>query len=388
LETIKIAHLTSAHPPLDTRIFYKECRTLAQAGYEVVLIAPHERGEVFEKVRIRVVPKARNRAKRMIRTTWQVFKAAVHERADIYHFHDPELIPMGVLLSLLGKSVLYDAHEDVPKQILSKQWMSPGLRAWVARAVSVVEFVSALAFDGTVAATPAIAKRFPSRKTVSVQNFPPLSTQEWRQQNSYAARPPIIVYAGGISAIRGAREMIRAIKLLPANLNAKLVLAGNFDPEVEADIENLRSSESVEFLGWQSRESVADLFGQARAGLVLFHPVPNHIEAQPNKLFEYMSAGIPVVASDFPLWRDIVAGTGCGLLVDPLDDKAIASAIRWLLENPKKAEVMGMKGMRAVQARFNWNSEGEKLLTLYRTISMRSRSNGRLAIPTEVHKAR
>jgi glycosyltransferase involved in cell wall biosynthesis len=373
---LKVAHLTSVHAPLDTRIFYKECGTLAEAGYEVVLIAPHERDEIFDKVRTRAVPKPKNRADRMTRTAWQILSMALEEEAEIYHFHDPELIPVGLLLRLLGKRVVYDAHEDVPKQILSKHWISPQLRAGLAQAVNIIERLCALSFDGIVAATPAIAKRFPSKKTVFVQNFPIVSSQVSHQFSSYVTRSPIIAYVdGGMTAIRGIKEMVEAMRLVPASLGAKLVLAGSFDPELESEIRNMQTFDGVEFLGWQSPEKVRDLLGEARAGLVLYHPVPNHVEAQPTKLFEYMCAGIPVVASDFPLWRDIVEGTGCGLLVDPLDPKAIAGAIQWLLEHPKESEAMGMRGLHAVQSQFNWHSEGDKLLNLYRTISPTRQTN-------------
>jgi hypothetical protein len=258
---------------------------------------------------------------------------------------------------------------------LSKHWISPQLRAGVAQAVNVIEHLGALAFDGIVAPTPAIANRLPSKKTVFVQNFPIVSSHVSHQFGSYVTRPPIIAYVGEMTAIRGIKEMVEAMRLVPASLGAKLVLAGNFDPELESEIRNMQTLDGVEFLGWQSPEKVRDLLGEARTGLVLFHPVPNHIEAQPTKLFEYMYAGLPVVASDFPLWRDIVEGTGCGLLVDPLDPKAIAGAIQWLLEHPKESEAMGMRGLHAVQSKFNWHSEGDKLLNLYRTISPTPQTN-------------
>jgi len=118
--------------------------------------------------------------------------------------------------------------------------------------------------------------------------------------------------------------------------------------------------------GFVSRKDVAKLMGDSRMGLVLFHPAPNHIAAQPNKLFEYMSAGIPVIASDFPLWRQIVESSNCGLLVDPLNPQSIADAICWLIEHPKEAEEMGRCGREAVEREYNWGHEEAKLLSFYR----------------------
>ncbi len=108
------------------------------------------------------------------------------------------------------------------------------------------------------------------------------------------------------------------------------------------------------------------MLGEARAGLVLFHDVPNHTSAYPNKLFEYMSAGLPVIASHFPLWRSIVERDRCGMLVDPRDATAIAKAIDWVLTHPEEAEAMGRRGRDAVAATYNWAAEERKLLAIYR----------------------
>ena len=223
-----------------------------------------------------------------------------------------------------------------------------------------------LVFDGIAAATPVIARRFTQKKTFNIQNFPMLWESIHSEARPYAERSPMVAYAGGIGAIRGAREMIAAMNLLPKSLGARLVLAGVFfPPELEAELRRMPEWERVEFVGWKSQSEVKDLLTESRAGLVLFHPAPNHTEAQPNKLFEYMAAGIPVIASDFPLWRQIVEEAGCGMLVDPLEPRAIAASIQWILEHPQQAEAMGRRGQDAVRARYNWNNEAQKLLELY-----------------------
>lgn len=367
----KVCHLTSVHPPLDTQIFYKECKTLAEAGYEVVLVAPASKDEVVDGVRIKAVPMPNGRLARMSRTVWQVYRAALREDARLYHFHDPELIPIGVLLRLAGKRVIYDVHEDVPLDISNKHWIPRKLRAPVAWSARIVERVAAGILSGIVAATPSIARNFPRRKTTLVQNFAlPEELTHVDGGQPYRERPPLLAYVGVITPPRGIYELCQAMALIPEQVDAQLVLAGKFlSDELEAEVRLMPGWSRMEFAGWLPRAGVIDLLSKARVGLVTFLPAPNHMNSQPNKLFEYMSAGLPVIASDLPLWRELLASVGCGLLVDPMSPPAIAEAMQWLLEHPEEAEAMGKRGQEAVRTRYNWNIEARKLRKLYEKLT-------------------
>lgn len=362
----KVVHLTSVHSTFDIRIFLKQCRTLAQAGYSVVLIGQHTQDAVHDGVRIRALPSPKSRVERMLFTTFHLLKLALKEKAHVYHFHDPELIPVGIALRGLGKHVIYDVHEDVPKQVLAKQWIPPLLRPLVARLVAAFEWLASRAISRIVVVTPSIKSRFPDGKTVLVQNFPILDELVPAQEQPYDSREALVTYVGGISVERGIHEMVESLTLLPDNLNARLRLAGRFVPtSLRTSIQNTSGWERVDYLGWQSREGVGQLLGQSRIGLVVLHPTPNHLESQPIKLYEYMSAGIPVIASNFPTWRKIVEGVGCGLVVDPMDAEEIAEAIHYLLANPSEAREMGIRGQKAVRDMYNWAVEAEKLLAMY-----------------------
>jgi len=374
----KVVHITTVHPPFDTRIFHKQAKTLVKAGVDVALIAPHEKDEVVDGVRIIALPTPRSRIERIFRLTWQALHLAWREECDVYHFHDPELLPVGVALKCIQKKkkVVYDVHEDVPRQILSKYWIPRLLRPLFARVVATAETLGTKLLDGIVAATPAIARRFPPNKTVTVQNFPVINEFDSVAHIPYEERPPNVIYVGGITAIRGAFEMVQAMELLPSHYKAKLILVGEFNPlSLKDTVSRLEGWKRVQFLGWQSREQVVRWLGKARLGLVVLHPTSNYIDAWPVKLFEYMAAGIPVVASEFPLWRQIVEGAGCGLLVDPLNPRAVAEAIAWLLEHPQEARVMGERGRQAVLEKYNWDQEAKKLIELYKKGSNSSRSS-------------
>jgi glycosyltransferase involved in cell wall biosynthesis len=232
-----------------------------------------------------------------------------------------------------------------------------------------VEWFGAKAFDAIVPATPKIAARFPASKTVTIQNFPIATEMLYPAPIPYVERPQAFAYVGVIAAIRGAVEMVRSFELLDDIPGARLDLAGAFSPHgLDKTLQAIPGWASVNYHGQVSRKQVAYILGGERAGLILFHPLPNHIDAQPNKMFEYMSAGIPVIASNFPLWKEIIEGAECGICVDPLDPEEIAGAIRWIIEHPAEAEQMGKNGRKAVEERYNWCMEEKKLLRFYEEI--------------------
>ena len=363
-------HFTTVHPRGDTRIRVKETASLVEGlEADVSLLVQDGKGPECDEVSGVTIEDTgsppRGRARRMVVGAWRMYRAVRLARPHVAHFHDPELIPVGLALKASGIKVVYDVHEDVPRQILGKHWISPWLRRPVAWAAEAFESLAGRVFDGVVAATPTIAQRFPNHKTVTVQNFPILAELVAPDPVPYAQRPLHFAYVGGITGIRGSREMVEATGCV-GEAACRLQLAGGFSPATHGDeLAGLPGWQRIEFHGWASRPEVATILGNVRAGLVVLHPTKNYPDAYPVKMFEYMAAGLPVIASDFPLWREIVDGAGCGLLVDPQDPAAIAEAMEWLLAHPEKAEAMGQRGREAVERQYNWDPEAEKLLALY-----------------------
>jgi glycosyltransferase involved in cell wall biosynthesis len=360
-----VVHLTSVHPRYDTRIFLKECTSLAQNGRHVSLVVADGKGDEHKNgVHIVDVGASGGRLDRMRHAPGRVLKKALALDADIYHLHDPELLPIGLKLKKCGKKVIFDAHEDVPKQILGKPYLNKPAKVLLSWVLRHFETWACRRFDAVVTATPFIRDKFLSinPRSLDVNNFPMLGELSCDVQP--AEKLPQVCYVGGITAIRGIRELVAAMGLVKNRVRLQLV--GRFsEAAVSSQVRNIPGWLSVDELGFQGREGVRETMARCIGGLVTFHPLPNHVDAQPNKMFEYMSAGIPVIASNFPLWREIVVGNDCGLCVDPMDPTAIAEAIDYLATHPEEVKRMGDNGKAAVQQRYNWKNEEAKLLALY-----------------------
>jgi len=340
-----------------------------RAGLEVAIIAQHDENETVDGIRILALPKIENRTHRILILTLRAFWMALRQKADIYHLHDPELLSVGMLLKLIkGKKVIYDVHEDYGKQMLSKPYILKIIRKGVGFLVRGIEYFSSKLFDAIIAATDDILKNFYYHKlAVSVKNYPILSNFSiGRQTRKTEKKVFSLIYVGGLDEIRGITQIVRALEPFDSDDQLKLTLCGRFSPtRYELEVRALEGFKRVEYLGWIDPHEIPTLLEMQDAGIVCLHPIMNYVTSLPLKLFEYMAAGLPVIASNFPLWKEIVEGSGCGICVDPLNPEEIAKAIKYLMKHPGSTEQMGKNGRRAVIEKYTWEKEGKKLLDLY-----------------------
>ncbi len=361
---MKIVQLTSVHYVFDTRIFHKISKSLVKAGYSVDLIAQHQKNEIVDGVKIIALPTAKKKSDRPLKVIPSLFKKAIQYPPNtVFHFHDPELIPIGLLLKWFGYTVIYDIHEDVPDDILDKDWIPLWYKKWLIQLIKFFEKLCALKLDYLITVTKGIQRKLYG-ETLLIQNFPLLD--EMKHENTVSQKEDSIFYVGNITQVRGISEMLKAVELVNEHRKLKFIIGGDFsDSQIEEKANEEKGWKYVDYHSWLSREEIAIKAEESIAGLVIFYPIKSHINAQPNKLFEYMMHGLPVIASDFPLWKEIVEGNNCGILVDPKSPKEIASAIDWILGHPEEARKMGENGRKAVLEKYNWANEEEKLLKLY-----------------------
>ncbi len=362
----RVCHLTSVHKRDDIRIFHKECKSLQNIYEMSLVVADGHRDNIVDGIKIYDVSKPLSRWKRMIFTTRKVYKKAIEIDADIYHFHDPELIPIGLKLLKKNKKVIYDVHEDVPKQLLSKPYLNKFILKIIASAFEKYENKSAKKFTAIVTVVPEITNRLKqyNDKTVEVRNYPKLN--EFAKINvQWKDRENAMVYIGSISEIRGIYEMMQ----VAYRSGIKLHLAGNFStPSLETDLQNHKEWEQVIYHGILNREEIVGLLSNVKIGLLLLHPVPNHLIGLNTKIFEYLAAGLLIIASDMPHYKEIIEMNNCGFCINPFDTDVITEKVRYLINNDQVAEEMGLNGRRAIEQYYNWENEEKKLIELYKFI--------------------
>lgn len=368
MQPLRICHFSSVHPWNDIRIFHKECLSLAAMGHRVTLIAVGEKEEEFMHEGVRVITCANpfsGRVSRALRFSRMVVTRALSIDADIYHFHDPELLPYAKRFTRLRKKIIYDVHEDLPRQISTKPWIPKFFRGAAAACAEVFENRLAKRVSGIVAATPHIEMRYQKfiTNTCCIYNAPLLREFNLQSQPSYQTNQ--VVYIGLISEKRGILTLLLALE----HVNARLQLAGKFESDsLFQHCQNMPAWSKVDYHGMLDRNSIAELLRGATIGMVTLHPTSNYLESYPIKMFEYMGAALPVIASDFPLWKSIIETHAAGLCVNPLDARAIGSAIQQLLDSPEMCRSMGANGRKHILEAFNWEHEASKLNSFYGTL--------------------
>jgi len=368
-DKIKICHFTSVHPANDCRIFDKECTSLAKAGYDVYLIAPNAIDEIKNGVHIIGVPEYNtNRWYRMLILSKNIYKKALSFNADIYHFHDPELLIYALRLKKKGKKVIFDSHENVPSDILEKEWIPKFLRNPIANIYMFFEKRCLKNLDAVISVTPILTNRIKkiNANTFQITNYP-IVDEKFIDKREWGAS---ICFAGGISKQWMHENLIKAlfsIKDITYNL------AGVSSEKYMKTLVQLESWNKVNFIGKIPHHEVFSFMQKSSIGIALNDYTENVGNKEGSlgntKLFEYMQAGIPIICTDFILWKQIIEDNNCGICVNPHDIDAIANAIKYLITNPDISYEMGNNGRTIVLNKYNWETQEYVLIKLYEMIA-------------------
>jgi len=375
----RVLMVSTSHPWHSSRIYFREALSLSQAGYDVRVLAQQgSTGEHEPELNVRCLPPVRSRLERLFVNAIRAYRIAKTYDVDVFHFHDPEFLPLSVLLRrATGRPVIYDVHEYYPESVAQKAWIPKPLRrpiAWLSRRV---ELSLAARLDGVVAVNSHLGERFAKRgcRVVIAPNYPPLDVYQPDVAPHEGAQMPAgsrnVIYAGRLSDDRGISVLVSAMRLVvDACPDVNLFLLGQgsdaYMARLNATIEALALQEHVHVLGWVFPNQVPGYLAQAQVGVFLLQPVnERYLETEPIKCFEYAAAGLPVILSDLPAMRRLTEAIGNGVVVDPDAEGEIADAIVKLLGDEMTRRDMGKRGRAAFLDSYNWETVVGRLVALY-----------------------
>lgn len=365
---VKVCHVTSAHSSNDVRIFQKMCISLAASEYDVYLVAPGDSREEHGVHVIGVGKKPLTRIKRMILMARRIYKKALDIDAQIYHIHDPELLPYCMKLKNKGKIVIFDSHEFYGLQIKEKYWLPRPLRMIASKIYFSYETHVFRRLDAVVGICTINGENYFDNRTKQLEyitNAPLLN--EFMGCESFEKntdREKAVCYIGSLSHVRGITQLVKMVEIA----KIRLKLAGSFSPtEYEETLKKMPGWEYVDYLGFLQRKQIVNCLSECFAGLHILLPVGqyNISDVLGVKVYEYMACGLPFIVSRTPYADKVVSEHRCGICVDPYNVDEIVDAVIYLRDNPEEAKIMGENGRRAIMEKFNWSVEEAKLIRLY-----------------------
>lgn len=371
----KVCIVAPIHIWDDVRVFKKQAVSLAKHGYDVTLIAkmPHE----LDKRTIDGVKLTRSKIGALgkigrIVCIYKVFIQALQSKADIYHLHNPNTIPLVFLLKLFSKKVIYDTHEDYSKRLLFREWIPKKLRNVACKVVSTLEWLTANVTNRAIGTQDSVVKRL-GKKAVLIGNSPRFNqslidrVDELKSEVSLKNDCFRLVYLGSINEPRGITDIVNSLERVNKERQVRLCLIGEISSNYLKILKALPGWKYVDFTGRLNQELAFAHVAQSDIGLIYIHDVGDHSSTDPNKLFEYMSFSKPYIASDFSSWREKLEASKSGVFVKPAEPKLLAEAITQLAKNNDELERMGINGQLFVKSN-NWEIEFLKLADIYSEI--------------------
>ena len=376
---VSVDMLTTVHDPYDTRIHHKESRTLADAGYDVSILAHHPRDESANGIDIVSIGTADSRTERWTHLH-RLYRTAAARDSDVYHFHDPELLPVGVWLSrTTDAAVVYDVHEDYESNAIKhRDWIPDAIAPALERAIPTIQSTCAKQFDAVVTATEWIAEGFEAHgytNVTSVRNFP--ITEEITIGNS-PERPDwehTLVYVGSISKARGILNMLHLVKELHSrDRDVGLWVIGHFNELETTTRTYIRENgldDAVRLFGRIEYEEIFSYLMAADIGVVLAD-ADRYEYVIPTKIFEYMYSQLPIIATDTVGPRKYLPDEA-GVFVDESNAEQQADVVEELLNDPERRAKMGRAGRKRVVDEYSWERESKKLLNIYSELTQGQR---------------
>ncbi|ABW67629.1 glycosyl transferase group 1 [Desulfosudis oleivorans Hxd3] len=351
------------------RIFKKQCISLYNAGFDVTYVVPGTGDKIFDGVKFSFIRPGKNLFQRLVIKPYKIYKAAVKLNADIYHFHDPELIPYGYLLLKAGHKVIYDIHEDLENKIKDRRIKGLGyLLPFFAAYVGKIEKYFCKRFTYNITVNQDIKTKLNIKNVEIVTNYPIVELFKRKEADNVRSINDefTVVYAGLLNRIRGIKEIVDAMSFLRGT--ARLLLLGKWQDKLYQD-ECMHSEgwKYTEFKGFLPLEEAYDVIQNSDVGVVNFYPLKNHLFSMPNKAFEYMAAGKPMVMSNFDYWKDLFAD--CALFSNPENSEEIAANIEKLASDRQLFNELSKNAKFNIENKYSWESESRKLIEAYRRIS-------------------
>jgi len=367
----RVCHITTVHGAFDDRIFFKQCRSLAAAGFEVFLIAPIGQATMEDGVRILPVQVPGSRLLRPLVGAWRAFQAARKLKASIYQIHDPELLWVALLLKRGGAKVVYDMHESMRGHIFTKTWLGPAwFRKLASRCYGWFEDLAIHKLDRVLVVVESmredIVRLHPAQaaKVAVIRNLPVLALIDRSLKTIARDEQFTLIYVGGLSRIRGIKEVVMAMEALP---EVRLKLLGPWaDEAYRAECASLPAWKQVDDLGQVRMDAVYDHVRAADLGVCLLYPVHNYMISLPIKTFEYMACGLPMLVSDFPFWQQTFGKYAW--FADAREPATIANAIREAEADAGGRRAKALAGRKEVEQHYSWESESTQLVDLYRQL--------------------
>ncbi|MEZ0536158.1 glycosyltransferase family 4 protein [Caldicellulosiruptoraceae bacterium PP1] len=360
----KVMIVTSAHPWDDERVFYKEARSLAKK-YDLYLCAIADFEEkVIDNVKIYGLKKQK-RHKR-IHNHFEILKHIIKIKPKVVHFQDPDLLLLGLFLKIfMFKKIIYDVHEDYPLAFKNRHYIPKYLKGIFSWLFNFIEKFTSLWFDVVITVTDVIKNKFWNKNCFTIKNYPVLDN--WIVKKDFVEKEELrLVYIGNVSVERGIDNIITAVKELN-HLNLTLNIYGPFENKNYQEKLSMLNVKNISIFGRVPKSQIPEILNKNDVGFVTLLPYQRYIDSLPLKLFEYMAAGVAIIASNFPTWREIIESSESGLLVDPTDIDSIKQAIIYFYNNREEIIRMGQNGMKAIE-KYNWTNEESKLYEVYNRI--------------------